>query len=103
MRRQEMFCASPRPPLPRLEARGVDGVDGSDVGDVDAGALTLGQRADAHAVGLVADGAVLEELIMRAGLHGDGVVAVEDDAVGYRNVSPRYVEAVGFEGEAAGS
>ena len=107
MRRQEMFCASPWPPLPRLEARGVDGVGGGgvgegDAGDVGVGGLALAQRADAHAVGLVADGAVLEGHVVRAGLHGDGVVAVEDDAVGYRDVGFRYVEAVGVEGEVAG-
>lgn len=103
MRREEMFCASPWPPLPRLEARVVDGVGGGDVGDVGVGGLALlAQRADAHAVGLVADGAALEEHAARAELHGDGVVAVGNDAVGYRDVSPRYVEAVGVEGEAAG-
>lgn len=93
-------------PLPRLEARGVDGVDGGDVGEGDVGdggvgGLVLAQRVDAHAVGLVADGAVLGEHVVRAGLHGDGVVTVEDDAVSCRDVSPRYVEAVGVKGEAA--
>ena len=90
---------SPWPPLPRLEARGVDSVDGGDVGegdvgDVGVGGLALVWRADAHAVGLVADGAVLEEHIVRAVFHGDDVVAVEDDAVGYRDVGPCYVDAV---------
>lgn len=94
-------------PLSPLEARGVDGIDGGDVGegdtgDVGVGGLVLTQRADAHAVGLVADSAVLEEHVVRTGVHGDGVVAVEYDAVGYHDVGPRYVEAVGVEGEAAG-
>jgi len=108
MRREEMFCASPWPPLPRLDARGVDGVGGGDVGEGDVGDVGVGglallaQRADAHAVGLVAHGAVLEEHVVRAGLHGDGVVAVGNDAVSYRDVGPRYVEAVGVEGKAAG-
>ena len=39
-------------------------------------------------MGLVADGAVLDEHVVPAGLHGDGVVTVVNDAVGYRDVGP---------------
>jgi len=71
---------------------------------LDIGRLSLvgTQRADAHAVGLVADGAALEEDVLRPRSDGDGVVAVVDDAVADGDVRAADVEAVGVEGEGGG-
>lgn len=52
-----------------------------DVGDVCEEGLVLAERADAHAVRLVADCGALEEDVVRAGLYRDCIVAVEDDTV----------------------
>ena len=91
-------------PYPALEAGSINTVHHGDVVKMDVldvGGLSLvgAQRADAHAVGLVADGAALEEDVLGPRSDGDGVVAVVDDAVADGYVGAADVEAVRVKGE----
>lgn len=90
-----------------LEARTVDTVDDGDVveehvGDVVDRRRRGAERPDTHPVRLVPDRRRLEQNIMRAVGHSNGVVAVVDHRVLDDHVLSGDVEAVGVEGEAAG-
>lgn len=93
------------PTDPRLESCGIYRVDDRDVVEVDVRdirplGLVLPQRANAHAVALVADCTTAEQDVTGTSLHGDRIVTVENDAVENRNVSAANVKAVCVEREA---
>lgn len=71
------------------------------IGDGGVLGLVLAQRADGHAVGLIADDIVVEANPTAARADGAGVVAVVDDRLGDLHIGGGDVEAVGIEGEAA--
>jgi len=93
--------------LPRLEARGISDVDGGDVIDGDIGnvgkrGLILAKRADTHAVALVANTTTLKKDVVRAGLHRNSLITIEDNTVEDLQVGTSYVEAASIEGESIG-
>jgi hypothetical protein len=89
---------------PALESCSINTVHNSDIIKVDVldvGGLRLvgAQGADAHAVGLVANGTALEENVVRAGTDSNSVVSVVNDAVPYGDVRATDIEAIRVEWE----
>lgn len=92
---------------PRLESGSIDSINycdifEADVGNIGKSRLILAQGPNAHTVTLVANGVVLEDHIVRAILHSNGIITIINHTVGNSNVCASYIKSVSVEGERPG-